>query len=62
VEGMVLSAFFHAGLSPSVSSPDGPHPRDVSCARRLGRATSSPPQFGQICSIPSAQFAQNVHS
>jgi hypothetical protein len=27
-----------------------------------GRATSSPPQFGQICPIPSAQAEQNVHS
>ncbi len=31
-------------------------------AARFGRATSSPPQFGQTCSIASAQAGQNVHS
>jgi hypothetical protein len=28
----------------------------------LGRATSSPPQFGHTRSIASAQATQNVHS
>lgn len=27
-----------------------------------GRATNSPPQFGQISAMSSAQFVQNVHS
>src|SRR5262245_45481897 len=32
-------------------------------AGRIGRRTSSPPQFGQRpCSTPSAQVRQNVHS
>jgi hypothetical protein len=31
-------------------------------AIRLGRATSSPPQFGHTCSITSPQAAQKVHS
>jgi hypothetical protein len=30
--------------------------------RRRGRATSSPPQFGQVCCICSAHREQNVHS
>ena len=29
---------------------------------RRGRATSSPPQFGQICSSEAAHEGQNVHS
>jgi len=29
---------------------------------RRGRATSSPPQFGQVCCICSAHPEQNVHS
>jgi hypothetical protein len=37
--------------------------RSSLAAGRRGRATSSPPQFGQRpCSAPSAQLAQNVHS
>ncbi len=32
------------------------------CATRRGRATSSPPQFGQRPCIASAHAAQNVHS
>jgi hypothetical protein len=37
--------------------------RSSLAAGRRGRATSSPPQFGQWpCSAPSAQLAQNVHS
>jgi hypothetical protein len=32
------------------------------CATRRGRATSSPPQFGQRPCIESAHTAQNVHS
>jgi len=31
-------------------------------AVRRGRATSSPPQFGQTQLVPSAQDGQNVHS
>ncbi len=31
-------------------------------AARRGRATSSPPQFGQTASIASAHATQNVHS
>lgn len=31
-------------------------------ADRTGRRTSSPPQFGQMPSLASAQSAQNVHS
>jgi hypothetical protein len=29
---------------------------------RFGRATNSPPQFGQMPSMPAAQFGQKVHS
>ena len=31
-------------------------------ARLRGRGTSSPPQFGQTCSIAAAHVGQNVHS
>jgi hypothetical protein len=41
----------------NVEVPDAAHDSTL-----RGRATSSPPQFGQICSNPSAQAGQNVHS
>jgi hypothetical protein len=37
--------------------------RDSSLPARSGRATSPPPQLGQLpCSVPSAHVTQNVHS
>ena len=39
--------------------PDVPH---APAAARLGRRTSSPPQFGHVCSSASRHSPQNVHS
>ena len=37
-------------------------PRAAHALTRFGRATSSPPQFGQTCAIASPHAGQNVHS
>jgi len=42
-----------------VQMADGAH--DGPASARFGRATSSPPQFGQTCAISSVHQRQNVH-